>query len=95
MLLRQLEYVLAVSELKSFTKAADKCCVTQSTLSLQIKSLEDHLNVQFFDRTTTPVKLTPEGEHLIEQVRSIVEDAKSFEVYAKNLTKSIINHANS
>jgi LysR family transcriptional regulator, hydrogen peroxide-inducible genes activator len=93
MLLRQLEYVLAVAELKSFTRAADKCCVTQSTLSLQIKSLEEYLNVQFFDRTSSPVKLTDEGEHLITQVREIVGKAKSFEKYAKNLTKHTI-HAN-
>lgn len=93
MLLRQLEYVLAVAELKSFTKAADRCCVTQSTLSIQIKSLEDYLDVQFFDRSSNPVKLTPEGEHLIYQVKEIVSKAKHFEKYAKNLTKHPI-HAN-
>ncbi|MFN4146062.1 MAG: LysR family transcriptional regulator [Runella sp.] len=88
MLLRQLEYVLAVHELRSFTKAANRCCVTQSTLSLQIKSLEESLGVEFFNRRTSPVTTTPQGEHLMEQVRDIVRRARAFEKYAKNLNKT-------
>jgi LysR family transcriptional regulator, hydrogen peroxide-inducible genes activator len=93
MLLRQLEYVVAVDDLKNFTKAADRCCITQSTLSLQIKSLEDFLGIQIFDRTTLPVKLTKEGEMLIEEARAIVEQAKKFERYAKSLKTNTQQHA--
>jgi LysR family transcriptional regulator, hydrogen peroxide-inducible genes activator len=94
MLLRQLEYVVAVDDLKNFTKAADRCCVTQSTLSLQIKSLEDLLGIQIFDRTTLPVKLTKEGEQLIEEARNIVKQAKAFENFAKSLNPKL-HHADS
>ena len=50
--LQQLEYILAVDELRHFAKAAEYCNVTQPTLSAMIQKLEDELNTKLFDRTT-------------------------------------------
>ena len=50
MTITQLYYVLAVAENQNFTKAAEKCFVTQPTLSMQIQKLEDQLDVQIFDQ---------------------------------------------
>ena len=52
--LQQLEYILAVDELRHFAKAAEYCNVTQPTLSAMIQKLEDELNTKLFDRTTQP-----------------------------------------
>lgn len=54
--LQQLEYILAVDELRHFAKAAEYCNVTQPTLSAMIQKLEDELNTKLFDRTTQPVQ---------------------------------------
>ena len=58
MTITQLYYVLAVAENQNFTKAAEKCFVTQPTLSMQIQKLEDQLDVQIFDRSKKPIELT-------------------------------------
>jgi len=58
MTITQLKYVLAVAEYKNFTLAADKCFVTQPTLSMQIQKIEEELNIQIFDRTKNPIQLT-------------------------------------
>ena len=59
--LTQLEYVVAVDEFRHFATAADKCFVTQPTLSMQIKKLEDDLGVLIFDRSRQPVVPTENG----------------------------------
>ena len=59
--LTQLEYVVAVDEFRHFATAADKCFVTQPTLSMQIKKLEDDLGVIIFDRSRQPVVPTDIG----------------------------------
>lgn len=67
--LQQLEYILAVDELRHFAKAAEYCNVTQPTLSAMIQKLEDELNAKLFDRTTQPVQPTLTGKKVIEQAR--------------------------
>ena len=69
MTLIQLEYVIAVNDYGSFSLAAEKCFVTQPTLSMQIQKLEDELGVILFDRTKKPIKTTPVGEAIIDQAR--------------------------
>ena len=64
MTLTQLEYVIAVDDFGSFSRAAEKCFVTQPTLSMQIQKLEDELSVQIFDRTKKPIKTTPIGQEI-------------------------------
>ena len=70
--LTQLEYIVAVDEYRHFATAADKCFVTQPTLSLQIKKLEDDLGVIIFDRSRQPVVPTDIGYKLIEQARTVL-----------------------
>lgn len=67
--LQQLEYILAVDELRHFAKAAEQCNVTQPTLSAMIQKLEDELNTKLFDRTVQPVQPTLTGKKVIEQAR--------------------------
>jgi LysR family hydrogen peroxide-inducible transcriptional activator len=70
--LRQLQYVIAVAETGSFSKAADLVAAEQSTVSQQIRVLEDRLGVDIFDRKGLPIKLTPEGEQIIIQAKEII-----------------------
>ncbi|MEM1322762.1 MAG: LysR substrate-binding domain-containing protein [Bacteroidota bacterium] len=69
MTITQLEYIVAVADCKSFAKAAEKCHITQPTLSVQIKKLEDDLKVVLFDRSKKPVRPTDLGMQIIEQAR--------------------------
>ncbi len=75
MTLTQLEYIIAVSELRSFYRAAEKCHVTQPTLSQQIKKLEDIFGAKIFDRSRKPVELTPAGVTLVTQARRVLAEA--------------------
>ena len=67
--LTQLEYIVAIDEYRHFATAAEKCFVTQPTLIMQIKKLEDELGVIIFDRSRQPVVPTDLGAKLIEQAR--------------------------
>lgn len=75
MTITQLKYVLAVAEHKNFTLAADKCFVTQPTLSMQIQKIEEELNIQIFDRTKKPIQLTDIGQKIVNQAKNIVNEA--------------------
>jgi LysR family hydrogen peroxide-inducible transcriptional activator len=75
MTITQLTYVLAVAEHKNFTNAAEKCFVTQPTLSMQIQKLEEELKVQIFDRSKKPIQLTEIGEKIVNQAKNIVYEA--------------------
>jgi LysR family hydrogen peroxide-inducible transcriptional activator len=75
MTITQLQYVLAVAEYKNFTLAAEKCFVTQPTLSMQIQKIEEELSVLIFDRTKKPIQLTAIGEKIVTQAKNIVNEA--------------------
>jgi LysR family hydrogen peroxide-inducible transcriptional activator len=75
MTITQLNYLLAVAEHKNFTVAANKSFVTQPTLSMQIQKLEDELDVIIFNRKKKPIELTPIGEKIIEQAKTIVNES--------------------
>jgi LysR family hydrogen peroxide-inducible transcriptional activator len=75
MTITQLKYVLAVAEHKNFTLAADKCFVTQPTLSMQIQKIEEELNIQIFDRSKKPIQLTDIGQKIVNQAKNIVNEA--------------------
>lgn len=66
----QLEYIIAVDTHGSFSKAAERCNVTQPTLSMQIRKLEEELGITIFDRSKKPIKATPIGEEIIRQAQS-------------------------
>ncbi|AEW84997.1 DNA-binding transcriptional regulator OxyR [Flavobacterium columnare NBRC 100251 = ATCC 23463] len=75
MTITQLQYVLAVAEHKNFTQAAEKCFVTQPTLSMQIQKIEEELDIIIFDRTKKPIQLTEVGKKIVEQAKNIVNEA--------------------
>lgn len=82
--IRDLEYVVAVSSLRSFSQAADKCCVSQPTLSGQIKKLEEELGVQIFERTNKRVMLTETGERIILSAQRILREVEAINDIAVN-----------
>ncbi|MDR0830922.1 MAG: hydrogen peroxide-inducible genes activator [Prevotellaceae bacterium] len=67
--IQQLEYLVAVDEVRHFARAAELCFVTQPTLSTMIQRLEDELNVKIFDRSKHPIEPTEIGKHIIAQSR--------------------------
>jgi LysR family hydrogen peroxide-inducible transcriptional activator len=73
--LRDLKYIIAVAETHHFGKAAERCFVSQPTLSGQIKKLEDELGVAIFERTNRSVEITPVGEAIVSHARQIMEQA--------------------
>jgi len=75
MTLTQLKYMNAVAEFGNFTIAAEKCCVTQPTLSMQVQKLEEQLGVKIFNRSIKPIILTDIGEKIIIQAKKITEEA--------------------
>ncbi|MEY4617595.1 MAG: redox-sensitive transcriptional activator [Pseudomonadota bacterium] len=77
--LTQLEYVLAVYRHGHFAKAAESCHVTQPTLSMQIQKLEEELGVVIFDRSKKPILLSEVGKKIIEQIQTVLFEAKKIE----------------
>ncbi len=75
MTITQLQYVLAVAEHKNFTLAAEKCFVTQPTLSMQVQKIEDELQILIFDRSKKPIQVTEIGQKIITQAQNIVNEA--------------------
>ncbi|WP_432710688.1 hydrogen peroxide-inducible genes activator [Pedobacter sp.] len=75
MTLVQLEYIVAVDTYRSFVGAAEKCFVTQPTLSMQVQKLEEMLNVKIFDRSRQPVIPTEIGAQIIEQARIVLQES--------------------
>jgi len=73
MTLIQLEYIIAVDTYRHFVSAADHCHVTQPTLSMQIKKLEEELDVIIFDRNKQPIEPTAIGKKIIGQAQSIIK----------------------
>lgn len=83
MTLTQLQYIVAVDTWRHFATAAEKCFVTQPTLSMQIQKLEDELGVRIFDRSKSPVVPTAEGEAIIAQAREILREAERLTALAR------------
>ena len=76
MTLVQLEYVVAVDSWRHFATAAEKCFVTQPTLSMQIQKLEDELGIKLFDRNKHPIAITSIGEKIVEQARIVLSETE-------------------
>jgi LysR family transcriptional regulator, hydrogen peroxide-inducible genes activator len=74
MTLSELRYLVAVADLRHFGHAAERCHITQSTLSTQLRKLEDFLGVTLFERTSRPVTVTPIGESIVLRARRIIEE---------------------
>jgi LysR family hydrogen peroxide-inducible transcriptional activator len=76
MTLTELRYIVAVAREKHFGRAASSCFVSQPTLSIAIKKLEEELGVQLFERQSGDISVTPVGERIIEQAQRTLEAAE-------------------
>lgn len=81
--LRDLDYLVAVAELKHFGKAALACHISQPTLSMQLKKLEDTLGVTLFERGGKQVIITPVGETIVQRARFIRREANEIREIAR------------
>ncbi|HKE92923.1 MAG TPA: LysR family transcriptional regulator [Povalibacter sp.] len=75
MSIRALRYLIALADCLSFTRAAERCSVTQSTLSIQLRKLEEYLGVTLFERNRAHVALTVDGQQLLRFARVAVRAA--------------------
>lgn len=83
MTLTELRYIVALAKEKHFGRASQLCFVSQPTLSVAVKKLEDELGVQIFHRHSGEISLTPQGKILIEQAHRVLDEAKQFSDMAK------------
>ncbi|WP_025762165.1 LysR substrate-binding domain-containing protein [Dyadobacter tibetensis] len=81
--IQQLEYIIAVDNHRHFVQAANFCNVTQPTLSMMIRKLEDELGLKIFDRTKQPIVPTGIGRKLIDQARVILRESRQLEEMAR------------
>lgn len=88
--LQQLEYIAAVDTHRHFARAAEHCHVTQATLSMMIKKLEEELKVTLFDRSKQPVVPTREGAKIIQQARLVIREAMTIKDLAEQ-SKSLFS----
>ncbi len=72
--LRDLKYLVALADTRHFGKAAERCFVSQPTLSAQIRKLEDYLGVALVERQPRNVALTAAGEQVVERARRVIRD---------------------
>lgn len=82
MTLTELRYIVAVAREKHFGRAAEKCFVSQPTLSVAIKKLEDELGVALFERAASEVRVTAVGTRVIEQAQRVLEEASAIKQIA-------------
>ena len=86
--LQQLEYIVALDIHRNHAKAAAHCHVTQPTLSMMVKKLEDELGVRIFDRMQ-PLKPTAAGEVVLGKARQILQEVKNLKEFIKDEKDSI------
>ena len=83
MTLTELRYIVTLAEEKHFGKAAERCFVSQPTLSIAVKKLEDELNVSLFERNKGQIQITPLGEIIVAQAEQVLNEAKNLEALAQ------------
>ncbi|HUP94200.1 MAG TPA: LysR substrate-binding domain-containing protein [Burkholderiales bacterium] len=84
MTLTELRYIVALARERHFGRAAEKCFVSQPTLSVAVKKLEDELGVALFERGSAEVTVTPVGERIVEQAQRVLEEAASIKQLAQH-----------
>lgn len=82
--IRALQYFIAVAELRHFRKAAERCHVSQPTLSTQLRKLEEQLGNDLIERNSRQVLLTPLGEQVLERARVIVNETHAIRQIARD-----------
>lgn len=83
MTLTELKYIVAVARERHFGRAAEACFVSQPTLSVAIKKLEEELDVKLFERGASEVSVTPLGEEIVRQAQQVIEQAQAIREIAK------------
>ena len=71
-----MQYVISVAKHGSFSKAADEYAADQSTVSQQIKTFEDRMNTNIFDRSTLPITVTEKGKEIVLQCEMIISQVE-------------------
>jgi LysR family transcriptional regulator, hydrogen peroxide-inducible genes activator len=82
MTLTELKYIVALARERHFGRAAEACFVSQPTLSVAIKKLEEELNVQLFERGSTEISVTPIGLQIVEQAQRVLEQSNAIKEIA-------------
>ena len=83
MTLTELRYIVTLAQERHFGRAAERCHVSQPTLSVGVKKLEDELGVMIFERSKSAVRLTPVGENIIVQAQKVLESAQGIRELAQ------------
>ena len=83
MTLTELRYIVTLAQEQHFGHAAERCHVSQPTLSVGVKKLEDELGVLIFERSKSAVRLTPVGEGIVAQAQKVLEQAQSIRELAQ------------
>ena len=91
MTLTELKYIVAVARERHFGKAAEACYVSQPTLSVAVKKLEEELDVKLFERSANEVSVTPLGEAVVRQAQSVLEQAAVIYEIAQRGKDSLFN----
>ena len=83
MTLTELRYIVAVARERHFGRAAEACFVSQPTLSVAIKKLEEELEIKLFERGGNEVTVTPLGDEIVRQAQAVIEQAAAIKEIAK------------
>ena len=83
MTLTELKYIVAVARERHFGRAAEACFVSQPTLSVAVKKLENELDVKLFERGANEISVTPLGEQIVRQAQQVIEQASAIKEIAK------------
>ncbi|MDO6683400.1 MULTISPECIES: hydrogen peroxide-inducible genes activator [unclassified Oceanobacter] len=84
MTLTELKYIVTLAQEKHFGRAAEKCFVSQPTLSVAIKKLEGELDIAIFERSKSAVSITPIGERIVAQAQRVLEEARTIRELASS-----------
>ena len=83
MTLTELKYIVAVARERHFGRAAEACHVSQPTLSVAVKKLEEELDLKLFERSAGDVSMTPLGEEIVRQAQAVLEQAAAIKEIAR------------
>jgi LysR family hydrogen peroxide-inducible transcriptional activator len=89
MTIQQLEYIVALDNHRHFVTAANSLYVTQPTLTMQVKKLEEEVGIKIFDRDRKPLKPTPAGEQIIQMARQVLREVDQMKAFVSSETESL------
>lgn len=87
--LQQLEYIIALDHHRQFARAAEKCFITQPTLSMMVQKLETELGIRIFDRSRQPIVPTREGQEVIQRAKQIMADVNRLKDFARQQKQEV------